>query len=561
MRTCGPVVDVQPVELIGKGIGVGVAVGRAHVVTAPPLPSPSTRIASDEVSNEQARLLAAVKLARGHMSEHVCRAHAAHDDDLRGVAEAHVLMLDDPHFLAEVARRIERDLLPAELALDDSFRAIATRLNASEDEYLRARSEDMRDCCQMLLDGLQRGESAFDDPQTEGPGAIFVSANLHTSEVLRARRAGASAFVSGSRALLSHGAILLRASGIASVGAVDFAGAEIANGTPLLVDGERGVVVVNPSAEQCAATSAAAAPVESVRLDTSLPPIDAISSDGRRVVLWANIDTPADASLCFRHRLRGIGLFRTEFLALSEGGTPGEEAQTRVYRQLERALEGRPLVVRTFDLGAEKIPLGLREDRGANPALGLRGLRRQLHCCPRELRVQLRALLRATAGAAAEVRVLLPMVTYAGDLRAALDHLEAARDELERAGIAYNHHLRVGAMIEVPAAALAVEEILALADFVAVGTNDLSQYLSATGRDVASLSHYLAPERSGLYRIIDHVMGVARRLGREDDVLVGGELASTPQSAAKFVELGVRQLIVNPHAAAAVRTAIAALEA
>ena len=212
------------------------------------------------------------------------------------------------------------------------------------------------------------------------------------------------------------------------------------------------------------------------------------------------------------------------------------------------------LVVRTFDIGAEKVTTGLADDLGANPALGLRGIRRHLWRHPHELRTQLRAVLRATVDC--EAAVLFPMVTHADDVRAARAHLDAVRSELATAGVPFNRDLHVAAMVEVPAAALSVVDILAEVDFVSIGTNDLSQYLSAADRNNASVAQYLTPEASGLLTALDWMIQRAREVGRERDLLIGGEVASDPSVAARMAAMGYSALIIVPMASPNVRAAI-----
>jgi phosphoenolpyruvate-protein kinase (PTS system EI component) len=239
---------------------------------------------------------------------------------------------------------------------------------------------------------------------------------------------------------------------------------------------------------------------------------------------------------------------------LATGRVPSESEQITAYRQAAAGVGDRLLVLRTFDVGAEKVIDGIQDDTDINPALGVRGLRRHLLRVPEELRTQLRAVLIATAGANAAI--LLPMVTNVDDVRRARAHLAAVLAELEAEGSEYNRALRVAAMIEVPAAALSVREILAEVDFVSVGTNDMVQYLAAADRDNPAVLPYLDPVRSGLFRLLEWVLAEARAIGRADSVLVGGEVASDPVSAARLARIGLRGLIVHPGAVDAVRAAI-----
>jgi phosphotransferase system enzyme I (PtsI) len=228
-----------------------------------------------------------------------------------------------------------------------------------------------------------------------------------------------------------------------------------------------------------------------------------------------------------------------------------------IYQRVTTFMGDRPLVIRTFDIGAEKVPEGLRDELAANPALGLRGLRRQILRYPEELRTQIRAILRGTVGGNAAI--LFPMVTNAEDLRVVLEHIDAVRSRLAREGVPHNQAIKLASMIEVPAAALNVRRIAELVDFVAIGTNDMSQYLTAADRDNADVSAYLDPATSGIFAIVAHIMREMESLGRGRDVMIAGELASDPRVACRFVLGGVRSLIINPPMATPLRDAIAGL--
>jgi phosphotransferase system enzyme I (PtsI) len=441
------------------------------------------------------------------------------------------------------------------VAVHEAFQDAADRLAATRDTYLRTRAEDVREVSQLILSSLMRGEEAFVPAIPAHDEVVFVSRHLHVSGVLRAHRAGARAFVTSSRAFSSHAAILLRASGIPSVGGVDIDG--LPAGAPVMVDGLRAEITLHPNEMAHTRAREVGAEAESRRANRALPPEPAVTADGCEVKLWANIDTPEQIGLCGDFRLHGIGLFRTEFLVLSSGRPPTENDQMKVYQAMVEQVQGRPVVIRTFDIGADKVADGLADDRGDNPALGLRGLRRHLWRRPTELRAQLRAILRATRGH--EAAVLFPMVTHVGDVITAREHLDAVRTELNANRVPYNRDLRVAAMVETPAAALSVVDILETVDFVSIGTNDLSQYLGAADRNDASVAQYLAPEASGLFTALEWMIEEAREVGRSADINVCGEVTSDPEVAARMVELGYTSLTVVPMASPPVRAAIGAV--
>ena len=543
------------VRLRGTVISPGVAVGVASIVEPLAFPSTPATIAAQDVEREIERLHHGKQLVREHLEEHVRGVHAPAAEDWPQIFAAHLLVLEDHAFFRSIEDRIRHQLLPADRAVEEAFHSAASRLAASDDCYMRARAEDLRDICASVRQALAYGTAAFErHPATRQP-TVLVTSDLRPSLALRARHEGSAAVVTGSTAQVSHGAILLRAAGIPTLGGIPVDEAEIADGTPLLVDANTGELLLQPGEDDVSAarTRLASGPDPG---DVTLPPLDADLPDGESVALFANLDHPAQAPLCFVHRLRGVGLFRTEFLGGGVGGMPDEETQYRTIQDLAVVLGGRPLVVRTFDFGADKEPLGLHGCLGPNPALGLRGIRRHLQHFPEELRTQLRAILRASVDA--DVSILLPMVTTADDVRAVRSILQEETARLHARGVRASDRIRLGAMLEVPSAALEVAEMLEVADFLSVGTNDLVQYLTAADRDNPAVLAYQNPRRSGLYRLLRFVMEAARAVRRHHDLSVCGELASDPEGARELVRLGFRSLSVTPQAAATVRAALQA---
>lgn len=529
------------------------AFGYAHLDLSPPGGGVRIEVAVGEVEAEVTRLADAIGHVRRHLTDHVRHFHAPTDEDLDQIVGAHQLILDDRQFIRGIVELIQNERIRAEHAVEKAFCAAADRLAGSRDSYLRARAEDIRDVCQSIRTALIHGEDALRPLVTSGRDTVFVTHHLQVSGVLRALRSQVVAVLTSSKAFASHAALLLRASGIPSIAGSDIPPELIADGTPLLVDGERGETIVNPSPlTRHAATKAHRA---AKRHDGVVPPEAALTRDGHQVELWANIDAPDRMHECFEARLFGVGLFRTEFMMLSRGGAPLEEEQLNVYRACVEGLKGRPLVLRTFDIGAEKVSVALDEEGGGNPALGLRGLRRHLHRHPGELCTQLRAILRATADS--DAIILLPMVTNVADLDAARTHLRAVQAELMAADVPHNQRVQLAAMVEIPSAALAIEGFLARMDYVTVGTNDLTQYLAAADRNNADVAAYLSPDASGLFTLLAWMAKRAAALGRLRDIFIGGEVAGSPEHAGMLARLGFSRLIVTPGAAAEARAAIA----
>ena len=542
----------------GQVISSGIAFGIARVQQPFSFASTPSNVAPEDVEVELGKLRRAVDLVRSHLEEHVRGVHAPAQEDLEQVVAAHLLVLNDAAFFESIEDRIRDRRLSADRAVNEAFSAAASRLAASTDCYMRARAEDFRDICLIIRRVLVEDAGAFQDRGFGEEPTVFVVPHLRPSTVLRARREGAVGFVTSSTASTSHGAILLRAAEIPALGGIALDDSGIQDGTPLLVDAVRGELIVHPLEDDLTFANATIHALGPSLEDKNLPPLDAELNRGDAVMLHANIDHPSQAALCLTHRLRGIGLFRTELLVTDLGAVPDEESQHQTFRDLADTIRGRPLVIRTFDFGAEKEPAGLYECQGQNPALGLRGVRRHLHRFPAELRTQLSAILRAAV--ASDISILVPMVTGASDIRAVRGYIDEISADLASRGVQFNAKIRLGAMLEVPAAAIKVNELLEVVDFLSVGTNDLVQYLTAADRENPAVVGYQNVERSGLYEILKLVMDAAQKAGRQNDISVCGELASDPQGACELVRLGIRSLSVTPHAANRVREALQKLD-
>ncbi|MCK5689941.1 phosphoenolpyruvate--protein phosphotransferase, partial [Myxococcota bacterium] len=514
------------------------------------------RLACDEIDVELSRLGSARSSVRTHLNRHLEKKPKKSENIVHEVLGSHLMILDDHHFFEGIANRIGDDLIVAERAVEDAFGAAMLKLGDSGSHYLRDRVQDMRDTCQLLIESLM-GHSD-EELEDYGQDRVFVVSHMRPSMVLRAREQQAVAYITASESYSSHGAIMLRAIGIPTVGGVELEHFSNFPGETILVNGYDGSILLNPSEGSTKRVFQVARDLDAGPIDHQTTSEDAFSLDGTRVELWANIDEEARIGQLFRQKLHGIGLFRTEFMVLTNNRVPDRYEQLQTYKRLVNELHGRPLVLRSFDLGAEKITSDLMVFRCPNPALGVRGIRRQRFFNPDELDDQIYALLRATVDS--ETTLLIPMVTNAEDMIWVRERLLKVQDEILAEGHQINPNLRLAAMIEIPAAAFHIREILSEVDSVFVGTNDLSQYLSASDRENANVSTYLNPDHSGLWRMIEIIIEDAQKAGREDDVYICGELPSSPECAQRLVKMGARKLVIQPGAATQVRAAIAKLD-
>jgi phosphoenolpyruvate-protein phosphotransferase len=531
--------------LTGHPVAPGYAKGRAVVhVDRGAVEIPRYRIDQADVDGELDRFHQAIERSRDELRQLERRVWAELGDTYSSIFSAHLSLLHDRQFTERVRERVRGDLINVEQALDEQIADLARMLGSLENEYLRERAHDIRDVGDRLLRQLIRSDvQSYVHLQ---PNSVIVARELLPSETIQLDRAHVVGIVTEQGGENSHAAILARAMGIPAVTGVHEATSRIAHGAIVLVDGSSGRVTVAP-------TDAALADLANLKSDyehASAAAVDAeslecITSDGVRIALLANLNRFEEVMLVRQHHLDGVGLFRTEFLYMESPAPPTYEGQLDMYERLLECLEGLRLVIRTPDLGGDKLPLFLVPHHESNPNIGLRGLRFSL--AHEDLFTeQLRALL--AAGVQGDLRILFPMVLGESDLAEARRQVERLAEEM---GLPCP---RLGAMIECPSALFSLREILQQVDFASIGTNDLTQFMLAADRDAAELIDDYSVLHPSVLRAIRQVVDFCDEAGRE--LSVCGEAAGDPATACLLVGLGVRQLSVSPVRAARVRQAI-----
>jgi phosphoenolpyruvate-protein phosphotransferase (PTS system enzyme I) len=538
----------QPVNQIlrGRSLSPGYGAGRAvlyPVTHAARLPR--FGLERGEIEAEVRRLQAAFDCGRRDLER--VRRHVEVNVGLleAEIFAAHQAMLDDKLFQERIDQRVRRERVSAEQAVEAEVSETERQLAQLGDSLLRERAMDIRDVGRRLLSNLSPRERDAIAPLA--PGSVVVAVELLPSETIDLDRAHVTAIVTEVGGTTSHVAILARALGIPAVTAVEAATRRIPVGAELLVDGETGELTLWPSESARRGFEVRARvrsrTIEAAEAAEARAAAGCQTRDGERIALRANLARTSEAHQVRLARLEGVGLFRTEFLFIDAHEPPSSDLQLDIYREVAAALGGLPLTIRTLDLGADKMPVFLVPHAERNPGIGLRGLRFSLK--ERSLfDAQLRAIARTAADA--DVRVLFPMVLGVADLRAARQRLEAAREETP--GIP---RVTVGAMIETPAAVFGIEQILEEADFVSIGTNDLTQFILAADRDAVDLLEDYSPLHPSVLRAIHQVVRAARSRGCP--VSVCGEAAGDPAMAALLVGLGVRELSLSPSRATGVR--------
>jgi len=519
-----------PAELAGIPASAGIAIGPL-LQFRPAVPEASRRTIEDPETEEQ-RLLAAL---RG--TEEETRALEVWSRDHGGGAEAGIfgaqsLLLEDAALIGAVSRAILEDRVNGEFAWQAETRELAARLGAMEDPYFRARAADVSDVAARVLrklSGQGGGRPVFDQP------SILAAHDLTPSEVQELNPALCLGLCLETGSAVAHSMILARAMGIPAVAGLGPGISALADGTQVALDGAQGKLWARPAHRLVEELEGRRAQwLAARRAAEGLRHQPAATRDGRRIRVLANISGVAEAAEAVERGAEGVGVLRSEFLFTGRREAPTEEEQLAAYRAISQSLGGRLLTIRTLDAGGDKSLRYIEAVPEANPFLGWRGIRITL--ARRDLfRTQLRAILRA--GADGPVELLLPMITSAGEIREAKAMVCEIKAELEGGGIAFDRALRIGVMIEAPAAALAADQLAREADFLSIGSNDLIQYIMAADRTNARVAALADPFQPSVLRSIRQTIDAGRQAGI--DVALCGELAADPLATPVLLGMGL----------------------
>ncbi|MDP9411972.1 MAG: phosphoenolpyruvate--protein phosphotransferase [Actinomycetota bacterium] len=521
-------------KLTGIGASEGVAVGPVFVHAAPVAEPERRRIAEDEVEAELARFGEAVEAVAGKLAGTGERLRAAGSEEEAGIFEAHVELAQDPELASGVEERVRKLESPeaAVLAVGEEY---AAELAAIDDEYLAARADDVRDVAgQISAELTGQGSAAL---ETLATPSVILARSLDPSDTARIRREMALGLVTAEGSRTSHVSIMARSMGIPAVVGVGPALEEALDATTLAVDGTRGYAVTDPDGATVAEFErrSRALAEERAGLD-EYRHLEARTRDGRRIEVAANLGSASDAEGALGWGAEGVGLFRTEFLFMERDELPSEEEQYEAYRAVAKVFGGKPVIVRTLDVGGDKDLPGVDQPPEENPFLGWRGIRMSLDT-PDLFEPQLRAILRAASHG--NLKVMFPMVVEVGELRAAKELLEGCRARLQREGVEVGP-VEVGVMIETPAAAICAAELAEESAFFSIGTNDLVQYTLAADRGNERLRRLQSADHPAVLELIRQTCEAARAAGIPTGVC--GEAAGDPEMIPKLVALGMTEL-------------------
>ncbi len=543
--------------LTGTTAARGMALGRARLVQPSRYLVDTRPLNEDEVDVELQRLHRALETARQELRELRGKLHGALAREVNEFIDAHSLLLDDPELLRGLDDLVRIGHYRPGAALKKQRDRLAAVFEAMDDPYLRSRKEDVDQVIGRVISALQRQTSREERKLAARVGEILIADTIAPADMAHLAGSGLLGVVASSGSAYSHSAILARSLDLPMLVGVRDALSSIHDDDLILLDAERNEAVVHPTAQDLARyrTWQREAVQEGRRLAT-LANAPTRTRDGIDIRLLANAEMPADIAMARARGADGVGLYRTEFLFLRQKGLPTEDEQFIAYRDLVLGMGGLPVTIRTLDLGADKADAAGLVLRGEeNPALGVRGVRLSLRY-PAVFTTQIRAILRAACYG--PVRVLVPMVTQPDELIAVRTLFKLARQELKRENVDLPEKLALGAMVEVPAAAINVRALLEHADFLAIGTNDLAQYVLAADRGNDALDNIYNPLQPALLRLLSYVISAGRRAKKP--VSLCGEIGGDVNFTALLLALGLCEFSMHPSQLLHVRDRLATLD-
>ena len=540
------------IVLHGVAAGKGIAIGRAHLVVRGHEEVPQYDLAENEIAAETARFEAAIKTTRRQLEQIRSTIPENAPTELGAFISLHLMLLTDVTLSREPLDIIEEQHINAEWALKIQTDRLSQQFDAINDEYLRTRKQDMLQVVERIHNNLAGSGNELNLDANLLDDTILITHDLSPADTVHLKEQRVTAFVTDAGGPTSHTAILGRSLDIPSVIGLRNARQLISEHEWVIVDGINGVLIINPDDIVLAEYRRKLRAYKSKQRELNkLKDTAATTEDGTQIELYANIENAEDIKALHKFGADGVGLFRSEYLYLNRDTLPDEEEQYGVYADIVKKMKGKPLTIRTVDLGVDKNPRWFGQNStpngSLNPALGLTGIRLCL-AEPVMFRTQMRAVLRAAAHG--PVKMMWPMITSVSELKQCLTHLETARRQLIEREETFGE-VSTGCMIEIPSAALTVSSLLKLVDFISIGTNDLIQYTLSVDRGDDAVSYLYQPAHPAVLRLLAHIIRTANRMNKT--VSLCGEMAGDTTFTRLLLGMGLRSFSMNTNNLLAVK--------
>ena len=540
------------IVLHGVAAGKGIAIGRAHLVVRGHEEVPQYDLAENEIAAETDRFEAAIKTTRRQLEQIRSTIPENAPTELGAFISLHLMLLTDVTLSREPLDIIEEQHINAEWALKIQTDRLSQQFDAINDEYLRTRKQDMLQVVERIHNNLAGSGNELNLDANLLDDTILITHDLSPADTVHLKEQRVTAFVTDAGGPTSHTAILGRSLDIPSVIGLRNARQLISEHEWVIVDGINGVLIINPDDIVLAEYRRKLRAYKSKQRELNkLKDTAATTEDGTQIELYANIENAEDIKALHKFGADGVGLFRSEYLYLNRDTLPDEEEQYGVYADIVKKMKGKPLTIRTVDLGVDKNPRWFGQNGtpngSLNPALGLTGIRLCL-AEPVMFRTQMRAILRAAAHG--PVKMMWPMITSVSELKQCLTHLETACRQLIEREETFSE-VSTGCMIEIPSAALTASSLLKLVDFISIGTNDLIQYTLSVDRGDDAVSYLYQPAHPAVLRLLAHIIRTANRMNKT--VSLCGEMAGDTTFTRLLLGMGLRSFSMNTNNLLAVK--------